>query len=406
MMNYEELRAKYGSQNNRASYFILDAGDDDTKPPPREWLLGNVFARKFLSCLFGDGGVGKTAVRYAQYLSLATGRALSGEHVFQRSRVLIVSLEDDLDELRRRIWALRMHYNVPKEDVKGWLFLWAPGIRGGKLLELDRFGNAKPGGLGENLELVITHNRIDLVGIDPFIKSHNMGENDNNAIDQVVQVLTDLMSKLNIAVDTPHHVSKPKAEPEPGDANRGRGASAMKDAARLVYTLNVMSKDEAKAFNIPETERWAYVRMDKGKVNITPPSRKAVWFHLEGVAIGNTNEMYRHGDEVQIAEPWFPPDMWKDVSNEDMDRIIAEIDQGLPDGIRYTDAPRATTRAAWKVVQKHIPKKTEQQAREIINTWISTGAPLSKEYHNQNARKTELGLFENKDRTKGEEIPF
>ena len=61
------------------------------------------FCRGFASSLLGDGGVGKTALRYAQALSLATGCSLTGEHVFQRCRVLIVSLEDGRDELRRRI---------------------------------------------------------------------------------------------------------------------------------------------------------------------------------------------------------------------------------------------------------------------------------------------------------------
>ena len=80
-----------------------DAGDDDQIPPPRGWLLGTSFCRGFASSLLGDGGVGKTALRYAQMLSLATGRALTGEHVFQRCRVLILSLEDGPDELRRRL---------------------------------------------------------------------------------------------------------------------------------------------------------------------------------------------------------------------------------------------------------------------------------------------------------------
>lgn len=82
-----------------------DAGGDDAVPPPRGWLLGNVFCRRFASSLIADGGVGKTAVRMAQLLSLACGRSLTGEHVFQRCRVLPVSLEDDRDELRRRIMA-------------------------------------------------------------------------------------------------------------------------------------------------------------------------------------------------------------------------------------------------------------------------------------------------------------
>jgi hypothetical protein len=46
----------------------------------------------------------------AQLLSLATGRPLTGEHVFQRCRVLIVSLEDDADELRRRVLAAMLHH--------------------------------------------------------------------------------------------------------------------------------------------------------------------------------------------------------------------------------------------------------------------------------------------------------
>ncbi len=87
------------------------------RPPPRGWLLGNTFCRRFLSSLIRDGGVGKTAVRYAQALALATGRDLTGEHVFQRARVLIISLEDDADELRRRVLAARLHFNIPASDL-------------------------------------------------------------------------------------------------------------------------------------------------------------------------------------------------------------------------------------------------------------------------------------------------
>ena len=63
---------------------IWDAGDDDYQIPPRGWLLGTTFCRRFLSSLIADGGVGKTALRVAQLISLAIGRSLTGEHVFQR----------------------------------------------------------------------------------------------------------------------------------------------------------------------------------------------------------------------------------------------------------------------------------------------------------------------------------
>jgi hypothetical protein len=128
-----------------------DAGDDTALPPPRGWLLGNGFARTFLSSLLGVGGTGKSSLRYAQYLSLATGRQLTGEHVFQRCRVLIVSLEDDANELRRRILAARLHHNISIDDVRGWLFLSAPGARTGKLMVLDPKGRcAVPGTLAKS----------------------------------------------------------------------------------------------------------------------------------------------------------------------------------------------------------------------------------------------------------------
>jgi RecA-family ATPase len=79
--------------------------------------------------LLAAGGVGKTALRYAQYISLAIGRSLTGDHVFLRCRVLIISLEDSVDELRRRIRAAMKHHGISAADVKGWLFL-AQGNRG------------------------------------------------------------------------------------------------------------------------------------------------------------------------------------------------------------------------------------------------------------------------------------
>jgi hypothetical protein len=118
-------RTRRQKSRNRSDWRpgIWDAGDDDYIIPPRSWLLGNIFCRKFLSSLIADGGVGKTALRIAQLLSLATGRSFTGEHVFLRCRVLIVGLEDGKDELRRRVHAVMLKHSIRPKDVKGWLFL-------------------------------------------------------------------------------------------------------------------------------------------------------------------------------------------------------------------------------------------------------------------------------------------
>ena len=62
--------------------------------------------------------------------------------------------------------------------------------------------------LAARLERTIVERQIDIVMLDPFIKSHGLAENDNNNIDAVAQILTDVAIKYNIAVDVPHHMAK------------------------------------------------------------------------------------------------------------------------------------------------------------------------------------------------------
>jgi hypothetical protein len=372
-----------------AAPFEWDAGDDVNLPPPRQWLLGNSFCRRFISSLLADGGVGKTALRLAQMIALASGRPITGEHVFQRCRVLVVSLEDDADELRRRVEAALRYHGVSREEVKGWLFLSAPGGRYGRLM-VEQDGVAVRAELADTLERVIVSRNIDIVCLDPFVKSHGVEENANTLVDMVMQLLADMMAKYGIAIDTPHHMSKGTSEP--GNANRGRGATAMKDAARLVYTLTKMNTQEAETFGVKDDERRFLVRMDSAKVNITPDLSSARWFRLVGVKLGNCTETYPHGDDVQTVEPWEPPDTWGSLSGPLLDRILTAIAAGLPDGNFYTDAPSATDRAAARVVVAHAPHKTEGQARQIIRTWVENGVLVPFEYMNPKTRKDVRGL--------------
>ena len=207
------------------------------------------------------------------------------------------------------------------------------------------------------IERAIVRRKVDIVSLDPFVKTHGVSENDNNLIDQVTQVLLDLSATYDIAVDTPHHVRKGPSDP--GNADRARGASSQKDAYRLVYTLSTMSPEEAETFGIPEEERHSYVRMDKGKVNIIPPARKAQWFKIVGIRLENATELYPDGDEVQTVEPWVPPAAFDGLDTRTCNRILDVIDAGLPDGERYSSAPRATNRAAWQAVERQTPGKPE-----------------------------------------------
>jgi hypothetical protein len=205
-----------------------------------------------------------------------------------------------------------------------------------------------------------------------------------------VQILTDLTAKHDIAIDAPHHVSKGIGDP--GNANRGRGASSMKDAARLIYTLTPMSDSEADRFDISEEERRSLIRVDSGKVNIAKPSTAATWFRIVGVPLGNSSELYPKGDEVQTVEVWLPPDTWADMDVKLLNRILTDINNGLPDGNRYTDGPNADEREAWRVVVKHATHKSAAQGKAIIKKWVQDGVLVLEEYVNPKTRKKVNGL--------------
>jgi hypothetical protein len=365
-----------------------DAGDDTELPPPREWLLGNQFCRKFVSGLTAPGATGKSAVRLVQYISLATSRELAGQHVFKRTKVLVISMEDDRDELRRRILAACLHHGIARSGLKGWLWCWTP--KGIKLAHM-KDGVQQKGRLETLIRDKIKSRGYGLVALDPFIKVHALGENDNGAMDYVCELLTKIAIDLNVAIDIPQHTKK--GLQTAGDADAGRGASATRDAGRLFYTLTRMSEDEAKAFGIAAEQRALYVRLDSSKVNIAPPSSEATWFKLVGVTLGNETEDYPAGDEVQTVERWYPPKTWDGVSAAQLNAALTDIAAGLDNGQRYTEGNRAVGRSAWPMVQRHCPDRTEAQCREIIKTWVKNGVLIEEEYTDPKERRLRKGLF-------------
>jgi hypothetical protein len=364
-----------------------DAGDYTDVPPPREWLLGNQFCRRFLSGLLAPGATGKTALRTLQYLALATDRALTGQHVFKRSRVLIVSLEDDDSEMHRRLAAARIHHGIDPEELRGWHFCATPkGIK----LAVNKDGAKVRGPLESMLRETIQRRRIDLLALDPFVKLHALEENDNGSMDFVCDLLVKIAIEFNIAVDVPHHTKK--GQQTAGDADAGRGASAARDAGRLMYTLTRMADGEGETFGVPAEERRLYVRLDSSKVNIAPPSGEATWFKLVGVHLDNGTADYPNGDDVQTVTPWHPPKTWEGLSSAQLNAALDEIEAGTPNGQRYSDANSATTRAAWQVVQRHCLNRTESQCRKIVRTWMETGVLFGEDYDDPIDRKPRKGL--------------
>lgn len=364
---------------------VWDAGENRGRPPPRGWLLANTLCRRCLSVLVASGGKGKTALRLLQLLSLAVGRSLTGQRVFHRARVLYVSLEDDRDELDRRLLAAMRHHDISREDLQGFFYIANP--IGMKLTE----GRDKPGPLERWLRATIKTYKIDIVCIDPLVKAHGLDENDNVGIDYVVTLLTRIAHDYDGAIDVLHHEGKANSG-EPGDANRGRGATAIKDAARLCSTLTSMSEKERNQFGVSAEESRHLIRLDSGKVNILPPATDTSWFRLVGVSLDNGTSDYPNGDNVQTVEVWTPPNMWSDLTDDKSNAILDDIVRGLDDGSRYSSSPQAKKRAVWLVVQRHMPDYFEAKAKELIKTWEKNGLLKMEPYVDPNRREKQSGL--------------
>jgi len=389
----DDIEPPHGKSNGKgtADLNVWDSGEMFDTIQPREWLLGNQFCRGFISSLVAAGGVGKTALRMLQFMSMALGRPLCGQHIFRRSRVLILNFEDDENEMKRRIVAVLKHYGIEQRELKGWLLFSSPPKRS-KLAQMVKH-NRMVGPLVEQINQAIEQYKPDLVSLDPFVKTHSLEENDSGDMDFVCEMLAEMASRYNIAIDSPHHVHKGIIVP--GDADSGRGSSGIKDAARLVYTLCPMNENEAVQFGIDSTSRWSFVRLDPAKINIAVHSSEATWFQIHGENIGNGNADYPAGDTVQVVEPWKPPEKWEGTDSFGLNKILDAIARGIEDGRRYSNAGAATDRAAWPLVRAQYPDKTEAQCKRMIRAWIDTGLLYNDEYQDPKRRDAVKGLFVN-----------
>jgi len=400
--SYGEEPGAHGTGAEIPVLEVEDAGNIDTEPiPPREWVFGNRYCLGFVSGNIGDGGVGKTALAILDGLSISSGRSLTGEHLFRSERVLIVCLEDQRKEIRRRIKAALVHHDIDPSTVQGRLFFCAH--KGEKIMVRNANGQLAPGNLGPMIRAELTQHNTKVLIVEPLIKSHSLDENSNVDMDAVIDAFVAMAEEENVAIMLTQHTRK--GLNVAGNPDIGRGATAVKNGARLVYTTVAMNDKEQALYGLNNEAAKSLIRVDSAKVNICRPEL-AKWFKLVGVKIGNATEMCPNGDEIQTAEPWNPPNLFANTVTETLNKILDHIERGMDDGARYSGAAAATKRAAWPIVQEYLPDKNEKQCRAIISTWIENEVLVSREYDDPVRRSPATGLFVNPAKRPGNETRF
>jgi len=95
---------------------INPAGWEGLTVPPREWIVPDLIPHKTVTLLYGDGAAGKSLLT----MQLAASRALALEWVGlspRPGRTLILSAEDDADEMQRRLEDIRKFYGARMAEL-------------------------------------------------------------------------------------------------------------------------------------------------------------------------------------------------------------------------------------------------------------------------------------------------
>ena len=337
---------------------------DPATLPRRQWIYGQHLLRKQVSVTVAPGGVGKSSLTICEALAMASERKLLGEWTAKGLNVWLFNLEDPRDELDLRIHAAMQHHCVSYAEIEGRLF-----VDSGRERELctatqtrDGVRIVKP--VLAALENEIKVREIDVLVVDPFVSSHQAGENDNVAIDLIAKEWARLADRCNCAIELVHHTRKTNGVE--ATSEDGRGGSSLLAAARSGRVLNKMSDDMRQDAGISQGDTRTYFSVTRDKANLAPVGNR-VWRRMEGVELAN-------GESVGVAEVWEWPDVFDDIDVEDLLAVQHAID-----GKGYRFSEQSGNEWAGYVVAEILNLDSDgdkKRIKKIIAAWVRSGALL------------------------------
>lgn len=279
---------------------------DPSTLPRRDFIYGVHYIRKYVSVTVAPGGLGKSSLTIAEALAMVTGRDLIGTKPDRALKVWVLNLEDDRDELERRIMAACKHYKIKAKDIEGRLFLDS-GREQEVVVAVDRrkegFMVVRP--VVDALVTLLLKLEIDLLIVDPFVSSHQVSENDNGLIDKVAKLWSSIADQTNCSVEIVHHVRK--VQDREVTVEDARGAVSLLAAARSARVLNRMTEEQAQSAGIDQDERFTIFGVQRGKSNLAPLSASSEWRKLESVPLGNGQGPMKPQDHAPVVTEWrFP----------------------------------------------------------------------------------------------------
>lgn len=356
--------------------------------PRRPWIAKGYLMRGAVTVVSGPGSAGKSSLMVAWAAAAVTGTSFKNFKMPGVQRIATYNVEDDQDEQKRRFSAMFRRFGLDLAAFGDRLAIIGPK-QIGTLITIGRDGKAIASTAAmDELEAFVSVFRPDVLMLDPFVELHDADENDNTAIRAVMAWLRVLAAQHNMAVVVLHHVSK--GAKDPGDPDSLRGASSIVGAARVVLTLNVMTKEEAKTFGIPADKRRNYFRLDGAKSNYAA-IEDAEWFERQEIRLDNGSDD-EPGDGVAVAWPWKPPSVLPENTNEELNRVL-DILAAPPAGWLYAPTAVGANSARWAgtVLIRELGC-SDEQAKTMVKAWLRSGLLYEDEYKDDAQRKMRKGV--------------
>lgn len=248
-------------------------------PPPRDWLIQDMHLKGKSAILAGLSGVAKSQLTAQLAMAVATGSPFAGRST-KKGQVLILSGEEDRDELQRRINAVIRYFGWSQtltDLVRQNLFAFP-------LVGEDiRFTAEKSGTLGETefvnqvIEAAKEHEALELIILDHAGLFHGGLFNEKHDVGLTMRIINRVCQVTGAAVLLVAHSPKNAINAKEPDASMFSGSTAFVEQARGGWIMTTMTEDQAKPFGIGKASRIDYVALTGVKANYTKVGQE-FWF--------------------------------------------------------------------------------------------------------------------------------
>lgn len=307
---------------------------DGNDIPETPWCVPGVLLDGKVAILSGQGGAGKSLMTLVLAVITTTGQPYAGFELadpFGPRKVMLLSAEDDRDELERRLIAVCDVMGVDRAALGNRLVIFKrqKNIR---LVRRDTYGRDALTPYGQKVRDWIAKYNVGVVIADPFVKTHGgFDENSNDDMESVMTLLESIVTGLPCSMLIVSHNTKTGRA---NDQNAIRGASSIVNAARIGWGFGAVTAEEHRNAGAPGSYR-EYVRMELVKSNYGSRATPPGVFRFKSVMLPN-------GDERAGLEAW---DFNSDAAGvnfatwEHGDAFIAMVRKGK-DGRPFSTATR------------------------------------------------------------------